>query len=120
MVTSPNRKQPNRRKRLRSLTPSESGINRGDPSYNADLLRSPLAKRKKLAADRSGMSRLKHTLSVDDFDEERPMSEVADEQGDVEQDDVDEDEGVDTNLAPTESSRVSGRGSPTGTYNNTR
>ena len=34
--------------------------------------------------------------------------------------DVDEDEGVDTDLAPTESSRVSGRGSPTGTYNNTR
>ncbi|KAI0026888.1 hypothetical protein K488DRAFT_64041 [Vararia minispora EC-137] len=38
-----------RRKRLRSMTPSEAGLNINIPD---DLLRSPLAKRKKIAADR--------------------------------------------------------------------
>ncbi|KIK70552.1 hypothetical protein GYMLUDRAFT_253918 [Collybiopsis luxurians FD-317 M1] len=52
-----------KRKRLRSLTPSEiPGIN-GDP----DVLRSPLSKRKKLAADRSGLSKLKVTIHADDL-----------------------------------------------------
>ncbi len=48
-----------RRKRLRSLTPSEYG----------NLPQSPLAKRKKLAADRSGLSKLKETISAHDLDE---------------------------------------------------
>ncbi|KAJ3869306.1 hypothetical protein EV359DRAFT_70029 [Lentinula novae-zelandiae] len=52
-----------KRKRLRSLTPSETpGIN-GD----ADGLRSPLSKRKKVAADRSKMSKLKVAIHADDL-----------------------------------------------------
>ncbi|KAL1951122.1 hypothetical protein VTO73DRAFT_271 [Trametes versicolor] len=51
-----------KRKRLRSITPSEAGsLNGADP----DVLRSPLAKRKKLAADRSGASRLKEAFTAD-------------------------------------------------------
>ncbi|KLO11343.1 hypothetical protein SCHPADRAFT_906128 [Schizopora paradoxa] len=49
-----------RRKRLRSLTPSEYG----------NLPQSPLAKRKKLAADRSGLSKLKETISAQDLTDE--------------------------------------------------
>ena len=48
-----------KRKRLRSLTPSEIGIN-----GNKDALRSPLAKRKKLAANRTGSSKLKVSISA--------------------------------------------------------
>jgi len=49
-----------KRKRLRSLTPSEFNNRR-------DALRSPLAKRKKLAADRSGLSPLKETVLANDI-----------------------------------------------------
>ncbi|KAJ2927695.1 hypothetical protein H1R20_g9386, partial [Candolleomyces eurysporus] len=60
-----------KRKRLRSLTPSEAGFD-GD----TDLLRSPLAKRKKMAADRSGLSRLKQGITASDLDgASRPASE---------------------------------------------
>lgn len=51
-----------RRKRLRSLTPSEISVN-----GNKDALRSPLAKRKKLAADRTGSSKLKVSISAGDL-----------------------------------------------------
>ncbi|KAG7099766.1 hypothetical protein E1B28_001579 [Marasmius oreades] len=51
-----------KRKRLRSLTPSEAGLN-----GETDVLRSPLSKRKKLAADRSGFSRLKEAISAEDL-----------------------------------------------------
>lgn len=47
-----------RRKRLRSLTPSEAGLNPSDD----DLLRSPLSKRKKLAKERQNASRLKESI----------------------------------------------------------
>ena len=51
-----------KRKRVRSLTPSEIGALNGADS---DVLRSPLAKRKKLAADRSGASRLKEAFTAE-------------------------------------------------------
>jgi len=47
-----------RRKRLRSLTPSEAGLNSSDDN----LLRSPLSKRKKLAKDRQNASKLKESI----------------------------------------------------------
>jgi RNA polymerase II subunit A-like phosphatase len=47
-----------RRKRLRSLTPSEAGLNSSDD----DLLRSPLSKRKRLAKERQNASRLKESI----------------------------------------------------------
>lgn len=47
-------------KRLRSVTPSDAG------SEPDDSLRSPLAKRRKIVADRSGMSKLKEAISVND------------------------------------------------------
>lgn len=51
-----------KRKRVRSLTPSEISVRiDGD----ADVLRSPLAKRKKLAADRSGASPLKEAFTAE-------------------------------------------------------
>ncbi|KAI0360995.1 hypothetical protein OH77DRAFT_384561 [Trametes cingulata] len=53
-----------KRKRLRSLTPSEAGSLNGADS---DVLRSPLAKRKKLAADRSGASRLKEAFTAEEL-----------------------------------------------------
>lgn len=59
-----------KRKRLRSITPSEiPGIN-----GEADILRSPLSKRKKLAADRSGLSKLKVAIHVDDLRSSRERS----------------------------------------------
>lgn len=51
-----------KRKRLRSVTPSDSG---GHPN-GEEILGSPLAKRKKLAADRTGSS-LKEGLTADDL-----------------------------------------------------
>ena len=54
------------RKRQRSVTPSESS--HGGRDIEKELLRSPLAKRKKIAADRSGTSKLKLTLSVGDLE----------------------------------------------------
>ena len=53
-----------RRKRLRSLTPSEAGLNSSDDDY---LLRSPLSKRKKLAKDRLNASKLKESISSAEF-----------------------------------------------------
>jgi RNA polymerase II subunit A-like phosphatase len=44
---------------LRSLTPSEAGLNASDD----DFLRSPLSKRKKLAKDRQNASKLKESIS---------------------------------------------------------
>ncbi|PPQ64298.1 hypothetical protein CVT26_002181 [Gymnopilus dilepis] len=52
-----------KRKRLRSTTPSD-GAN-GSTRDDDELLRSPLSKRKKLAADRSGYSRLKEGISAE-------------------------------------------------------
>uniref|UniRef100_A0A0W0FMF3 protein-serine/threonine phosphatase n=1 Tax=Moniliophthora roreri TaxID=221103 RepID=A0A0W0FMF3_MONRR len=66
VISTNNSPRPNR-KRLRSVTPSESGMN-GDP----DILRSPLSKRKKLAADRSGFSRLKQAINADDLKSRSP------------------------------------------------
>ncbi|THV06613.1 hypothetical protein K435DRAFT_815972 [Dendrothele bispora CBS 962.96] len=61
--SSNNTPKKTKRKRLRSLTPSEAGINGGDN----DVLRSPLSKRKKLAADRSGYSKLKEAISAEEL-----------------------------------------------------
>ncbi|KAF6754350.1 hypothetical protein DFP72DRAFT_1170471 [Ephemerocybe angulata] len=46
----------NKRKRLRSVTPSDAG--------DAEFLRSPLSKRKKMTAERSGLSRLKEEITA--------------------------------------------------------
>ena len=60
------------RKRLRSVTPSEVG-------QVPDELRSPLAKRKRVAAERSGMSKLKTAVSADELtpagDDDSPGNE---------------------------------------------
>ena len=53
-----------KRKRLRSVTPSDGGRSADGDS---DALRSPLAKRKKIVADRSGQSKLKEAFSAEDF-----------------------------------------------------
>ena len=84
---------PRRRKRLRSLTPSEF-------QNVPDGLKSPLAKRKKLAADRSGLSRLKQTISADelqsaDIEMSAPMKEI-------EEEDDEESEGSDSESAAEE------------------
>ncbi|KAI0049263.1 hypothetical protein FA95DRAFT_1489590 [Auriscalpium vulgare] len=54
-----------KRKRMRSITPLETAGARPDDD---ELLRSPLAKRKKIAADRRNSSKLKESI----VDEERP------------------------------------------------
>ncbi|EPQ60326.1 hypothetical protein GLOTRDRAFT_118635 [Gloeophyllum trabeum ATCC 11539] len=55
-----------KRKRLRSLTPSEIGsLGNTDP----DNLRSPLAKRKKIALERSGSSKLKEAIHAEELEE---------------------------------------------------
>ncbi|KAF8913223.1 hypothetical protein CPB84DRAFT_529609 [Gymnopilus junonius] len=58
-----------KRKRLRSVTPSDgaNGSGRDDEEY----LRSPLSKRKKLAADRIGYSPLKEGISADQLTVEK-------------------------------------------------
>ncbi|KAI0684753.1 hypothetical protein BC835DRAFT_1523744 [Cytidiella melzeri] len=82
-----------KRKRLRSITPSEAGGVNGD----SDILRSPLSKRKKLAADRSGASRLKEAITADDLVSQRSASRskrstpVPSKSGD-EDDDMDEED----------------------------
>lgn len=55
-----------KRKRLRSITPSDGG---GVPSSSKidEGLQSPLAKRKKLAAERTGYSRLKEGITADEL-----------------------------------------------------
>ncbi|KAG6876589.1 hypothetical protein C0993_002015 [Termitomyces sp. T159_Od127] len=93
------------RKRLRSVTPSDSGsINGSGKKNDDDILRSPLAKRKKLAAERTGFSRLKDSISAEELAGDRgkvdgvanfgTLSQVADiEMGDeINEDDDGEDE----------------------------
>ncbi|TFK41987.1 hypothetical protein BDQ12DRAFT_677487 [Crucibulum laeve] len=95
-----------KRKRLRSLTPSSDSLN-GSIAVNDDTLRSPLAKRKKLAAERFGDSRMKEAITADDLGPKagsssqpssRPTSEAngstygdedeeEDEEGDEDEDD---------------------------------
>ncbi|KAJ7634451.1 hypothetical protein FB45DRAFT_829675 [Roridomyces roridus] len=53
-----------KRKRLRSVTPSSDGMN---GSVAGDVLRSPLAKRKKVAAERTGYSKLKEGITADEL-----------------------------------------------------
>ncbi|OSD03375.1 hypothetical protein PYCCODRAFT_1409741 [Trametes coccinea BRFM310] len=73
IISSANSTPRRKRKRMRSITPSEAGsLNGADP----DVLRSPLAKRKKLAADRSGASRLKEAFTAEE------LSRVADDDDD--------------------------------------
>ncbi|KAI6031553.1 hypothetical protein BKA83DRAFT_26767 [Pisolithus microcarpus] len=55
-----------KRKRLRSVTPSDSG---NGPNDQQDLLRSPLSKRKKLAASRTGTSKLKEAFTAEQIAE---------------------------------------------------
>ncbi|KAI6007141.1 hypothetical protein EDD15DRAFT_2152913 [Pisolithus albus] len=55
-----------KRKRLRSVTPSDSG---NGPNDQQDLLRSPLSKRKKLAANRTGTSKLKEAFTAEQIAE---------------------------------------------------
>lgn len=52
-----------KRKRLRSVTPSESSYALDQP----DIMRSPLAKRKKLTASRTGMSKLKEAFTAEEI-----------------------------------------------------
>lgn len=101
-----------KRKRLRSLTPSEIPGMNGD----SDVLRSPLSKRKKLAADRLGLSKLKVAIHADDLrssrsrdrsasptgkltgsspgNEDSDMEEVAGIKGDQEEDDEGDESGT--------------------------
>jgi RNA polymerase II subunit A C-terminal domain phosphatase len=69
-----------KRKRLRSLTPSETAeLDGGDD----DQLRSPLAKRKRLASQRSGISPLKQAISADELTKDLPgeLSTIAEVDG---------------------------------------
>ncbi|KAF7338557.1 hypothetical protein MVEN_02081900 [Mycena venus] len=60
--TTPTRQK---RKRMRSLTPgSADGVN---GSGTRDALGSPLAKRKKVAAERTGYSKLKEAITADEL-----------------------------------------------------
>jgi len=60
---SPNSSPRLKRKRLRSVTPSENG--NADPQH--DALRSPLSKRKKLVSNRTGTSKLKEAFTADEI-----------------------------------------------------
>ncbi|KAF8260723.1 hypothetical protein EI94DRAFT_1747641 [Lactarius quietus] len=73
-----------RRKRLRSLTPSEAGLNVSDE----ELLRSPLSKRKKLAKDRQNASKLKESIYPQEF----PLPTMASPRGDDDNDDDNSDD----------------------------
>lgn len=85
-----------KRKRLRSITPLEVGA-----GSDSDGLHSPLAKRKRLAAERSGASKLKDSISANDLVEEdaktrsaTPTSPQANnEDDDMTTDDSDDDDG---------------------------
>ncbi|KAL4266263.1 RNA polymerase II subunit A C-terminal domain phosphatase [Pleurotus pulmonarius] len=89
-----------RRKRLRSVTPSDGGFDGLDKDT---LLRSPLAKRKKLAAERSKFSKLKEAITVGDLNNSDdggatldPATPQGMENGDGEDDeDSDEEDGLD-------------------------
>jgi RNA polymerase II subunit A-like phosphatase len=78
-----------RRKRLRSLTPSEAGLN----ASGDDLLRSPLSKRKKLAKDRQNASKLKESISREEFGQYAlpTVPTVTSPRGEYEEDEEDED-----------------------------
>jgi RNA polymerase II subunit A-like phosphatase len=73
---------------MRSVTPSDGG------GVNNDLLRSPLAKRKKIAAERSGASKLKDSISAHDLVDEKLLfrSSPKDEAMDEDDDDDEEEE----------------------------
>lgn len=75
-----------KRKRLRSLTPSEAGLNAGDEP----LLRSPLSKRKKLAKDRLNASKLKESIYPQEF----PLPTVASPRGEDDEDEDGDDESM--------------------------
>lgn len=61
-----------KRKRLRSITPSDIGLN---GEVDPDILRSRLAKRKKIAADRSGTSKLKEAITAADLVSREPTDD---------------------------------------------
>ena len=71
---------------MRSLTPSEAGLNASDD----DLLRSPLSKRKKLAKDRQNASKLKESISPDEL-VQYALPTVASSRDEDEEDEEDED-----------------------------
>jgi RNA polymerase II subunit A C-terminal domain phosphatase len=91
-----------RRKRLRSLTPSEAGLNSGEDDH---LLRSPLSKRKKLAKDRQNASKLKESISSEEFRRyalptvPSPPREEDEEEGDEEEESIFGDDDDDDFLA---------------------
>ncbi|KAJ7492115.1 hypothetical protein FB451DRAFT_1077957 [Mycena latifolia] len=62
-----------KRKRLRSVTPSADGVI-GNGTTTRDALGSPLAKRKKVAAERTGYSKLKEAISADDIQSGDPAA----------------------------------------------
>lgn len=73
-LSSPNTTPRLKRKRLRSVTPSDGGTN-GVGDRHGDVLRSPLAKRKKLAASRSGTSKLKEAVTADELVDTESLSD---------------------------------------------
>jgi len=87
-----------RRKRLRSLTPSEIGLNGEEDS---DVLRSRLAKRKKIAAERTGTSKLKEAITAADFaigvasEDDENVGKVSTPTG-IEEDDTDDSDDSDS------------------------
>jgi RNA polymerase II subunit A-like phosphatase len=89
-----------KRKRLRSVTPSDGGHANGNDDYH---LHSPLAKRKRLAADRLGYSRLKEGITAYELAEtanngstlaspRMPIEETVDEGFEDSDDEEEEDE----------------------------
>ncbi|KZT08553.1 uncharacterized protein LAESUDRAFT_735745 [Laetiporus sulphureus 93-53] len=66
-VVSPTSSPKEKRKRLRSQTPSDSSEQNGALSADTDELRSQLAKRRKIAAERSGTSKLKEAITAADL-----------------------------------------------------
>ena len=83
-----------KRKRLRSLTPSEIGIN-----GNKDTLRSPLAKRKKLAANRTGSSKLKVSISAGELSQIGSNDNIKSDIPEEDDEEVGVDEGIDEGYA---------------------
>ncbi|KAJ7043342.1 hypothetical protein C8F04DRAFT_1074458 [Mycena alexandri] len=63
--SSPSTPTRQKRKRMRSITPSSVESVNGNGTH--DALGSPLAKRKKVVAERTGYSRLKEAISADDL-----------------------------------------------------
>lgn len=83
-----------RRKRLRSITPSDGGRS---VDGDRDILRSPLAKRKKIVADRSGQSKLKEAFSAEDMPagDKSSKSSTPTSTGKMDEEDEDEEEDED-------------------------